>query len=136
MAVASAPGCSLGHQPYPRQPPLRFWQADPARTGQRRQKQAGNGATAGGRRGAKPGAVPGSNLVAGDTHAVQQQFEMILRMSDGIAAREWRLARRVSLAGAAQQVPDIVIERKVEIGQDHRTLRQARDHPQQPGNRR
>ncbi len=63
-------------------------------------------------------------------------FRVILRMGDGVVAAERRLARLVGPAGAAQQIPHLVIERQVEIGQDHRALRQAGDDPQQPRDRR
>ncbi len=56
---------------------------------------------------------------------------MILRMGDRIVPPERRIARLGRLARRAQRLPHLGIERQVEVGQDHRALRQFGHDAQQ-----
>ena len=74
--------------------------------------------------GGKAAAVPRLHLCAVDAHAVEQQLQVILRVGDRVVLAERRVVRP---AGGAELVPHRIRHREVEIGQDHRALRQFAD---------
>ena len=123
------------HQPHAGQTPIVGGQRRPHRACDRRQEQAGNRPAARRWRGGDPRAVPRPDFAARDSHAIKQQFQMILRMADDIASAKHRtvVGGRASLP---QRSPHRIVERQIKIGQDHRPARQFRHHAQQPCHRR
>ena len=77
--------------------------------------------------------MPLPHLLPAHAHAIDQQFQVILRMGDRIAATERCV--RIRIARAAELVPHRVRHRQVEIRQDNRALRQFADRAQQSGKR-
>ena len=116
-------------QAHARKPPLVGGQIDPRLARLGRQEQVRDRVAALGRALAEPGAVPRLDLAARDPHPVEQQLEVILRMRHRVAARERGLL--LGRPGAAELVPHLGRHRQVEVGQDHRALRQLGNDAQQ-----
>ena len=130
------PGVRALHQPHAGKPPLRRGQPGPAGAGLGRQEQVRDRLAALRWRGGEPGAMPQLDLAALHAHAVEQQLEVILRVRHRVVPSERRIAKLVGRTGYTERVPDVVIEREIEIGQNHRAVRQFGNHPQQVGQRR
>ena len=79
--------------------------------------------------------MPRLNLVAGNAHAAEQQFQVILRVGEGIAATKWRAVFVACNSGSPERLPNLIVKRQIEIGQDHRAARQFRNASQQLGQR-
>ena len=128
-------GMRAGHQPHPRQAPRCGGQIDPARAGGWRQEQVGDRAAAGGRRCAKPGAVPRIDLSAGHSHPIEQQLEVILRVRCSVLRAERCFVCAGRNPRRTERGPYRFVQRQIQIGQDHRRRGQRSDHPQQLGKR-
>ena len=75
--------------------------------------------------------MPRLDLGAVHAHPVEQQLQVVLRVGQRVGAPDRRSAGLSGLAGETQIVPHLVIEREVEIGQDHRAVFELADRTQQ-----
>ena len=147
------------HQAHAVQLPLIIRHLGPNTARLRRQKHGGNGRpariTMRRRNGGLSAAGPNCHFLTGNAHALEQQFEMILWMSNRILAAKTDLlafsgggSLRAGLArsgpsirpvfgsGQPQFLPYVIAETNIEIRQDHRPLRQECNFAHQPRNRR
>ena len=120
------------HQPHARHTAAFGRQVNPAGASRGRQEQAGNGPAPGRRRSGDTGTVPRLDFTPRHAHPVQQQLQMVLRVGHCIIEAKWRIASLLRGAGHAEPIPDLRIEGKVEVGENHCAARQFRDHPEQP----
>ena len=129
-------GIGAGHYPDARQATLLGGQIDPALARFGREEQRPDRMATLGRRGGQALAVPRLHFLPPDAHAIEQQLEMVLRVSHSIVACERRIARLRCCTRPAQFVPHRLGYGEIEIGQDDSAVFQIGDDPQQLRQRR